>query len=66
MGLWGSGDIFLEKEKLTSAVVRLFSASVSIQNVQQAACGRGGGWVSDCLNFDEKMLGKMALHFSLL
>lgn len=57
MGLWGSGDIFFKGEKLMSTVLRLFSASVQIQNVQQAACR---GVKNDCLNFETKE----KLHFS--
>lgn len=40
-----------------STVLRLFSASVQIQNVQQAACR---GVKNDCLNFETKE----KLHFS--
>lgn len=54
LGQWG---YFFKGEKLMSTVVRLFSASVQIQNVQQAACR---GVKNDCLNFETKE----KLHFS--
>lgn len=59
MGLWGSGEILLGENKLASARGRLFSASVEIQNVPQAACREK----TDCLNFQGGGAGRREVAF---